>query len=1296
MSSSASKAPQAQEDPFASSFSASASSTSSSAAAAALRPPDYFQEKSWADSPMAMPARPAQGHDIPPTPGPSAVGRDHPWAKLLAGGDKGAAVPATPGGSWTPGGLLGGGNLSLPTTRRAPAPLRQTSDGFSKPNGVGVQLKDPRPSSSSSSSSTTRSVSNSTRNGDGATEFSSVPLTASLSLPVPAKKSGAGVSDDLSRFQGIECQTLASYLTDDGSLGNKSRPQHSVLVIDIRPSTSFAAGRVKSSINVCAPSTLLKRPGVTVQRIEDDMLQSEADRTHFCRWKSGPTKQPNKTSSSQSSGEKQSAGVDKIIVLDTDTASIGAAGRPAVGGGGPCLVGLLKKFDSAGFAGELMWLVGGYNRFAHYASDKPHLLERGGKNQTFEAPAGSRAEQANSAVHGAPAPGLSSRLNLPAHENSQSGDISLPTGSPSLVQRGLPMEAFTNRTTTDETSTKGKSLSNARDATDNQRTASVGNNSACNPFFDNIRQNRELQHGITERIPLEIGSLTVKERESLPLFLRRMVDTDVPDRAENLAQGFFEVEKAEQNRLMATMRQHASESSVDPRTASVEQSNPSSPPSVSSVSSSPLNCSMQLSSPYCRVSSKTAPSLTSSAFPFSIAAAVERGAENRYNNIWTYEHSRVKVAADDVDGSSHANGAETANSEYLNGSYVEPLREYGCHRSYIATQAPLPSTFETFWRAVWQQNSRTIAMLTREYESGRVQSHNYWSESSYGSTIKLRLLEERELNSRGMHCNEGGISMTKASSTGGGGFFADVPRASSKEDPVMILRKIELSYAGSNEPPRLVHHLQYIGWPDYTIPTDPEALLVFMDLASQCQHQAHLALSGGKTPKNDGMKWTRESATGPLMLHCSAGVGRTGTYAVVDSVLDVLRRERARLTSVMPLGVWDNGVTVSDGPRQPDEAVTIQDVEMIPVNGSLAEEDRSSRSLPQTPERRIKSVKNASLHPWPRAPSTKKVDGFNASVGIDPSVRSTRGTLRSSFSSNPTDSVDEGFSRSTRRSLKRELSPSAHMELDNAPSSQGGDALDNGAQATIDVPPPMRRNRSSSSDVALSTTSSSDTADSDFGPESSDSEVAKSRSGSLTSAAHPLPGWAHLGIRQPDGMDTPSRAMDGMSLGFNNTSSPAPSAAASARESPCPVGSASTDNKGSTASLNGLGAGMTSGYSQHNSGRRGSVAKQARSSEAVSSPQQAAAAAAAANASTVNTDRGAPRTLGRTSSPSPPQASSAFGDVDLVRRATDVAREQRMSSVQTQRQFVFCYSAVLKGFLRETMRGQGQQDQQQN
>lgn len=93
---------------------------------------------------------------------------------------------------------------------------------------------------------------------------------------------------------------------------------------------------------------------------------------------------------------------------------------------------------------------------------------------------------------------------------------------------------------------------------------------------------------------------------------------------------------------------------------------------------------------------------------FSISAAMERGEKNRYPNIWPFEWNRVRIPL-----------AETGKN-YFNGSHLKDINPGIGGRRYIATQAPLPGTFEDFWKVVWGEGVQVIVCLTASEEGGQV------------------------------------------------------------------------------------------------------------------------------------------------------------------------------------------------------------------------------------------------------------------------------------------------------------------------------------------------------------------------------------------------------------------------------------------------------------------------------------------------------------------------------------------------------------------------------------------------
>ncbi|CAL1265790.1 unnamed protein product [Larinioides sclopetarius] len=169
-------------------------------------------------------------------------------------------------------------------------------------------------------------------------------------------------------------------------------------------------------------------------------------------------------------------------------------------------------------------------------------------------------------------------------------------------------------------------------------------------------------------------------------------------------------------------------------------------------------------------------------------------------------------------------------SDYINANYCDGYRK---PKAYIATQGPLPETFSDFWRMVWEQRSATIVMMTKLEERTRIKCDQYWPSrgtETYG-VMYVKYTEVSELSS---YC----------------------------------IRTFHLQRVGFPET-REVRQFQFTAWPDHGVPEHPTAFLMFLRRV-----QAMNPMDAG-----------------PIVVHCSAGVGRTGCFIVIDSMLERLKHE---------------------------------------------------------------------------------------------------------------------------------------------------------------------------------------------------------------------------------------------------------------------------------------------------------------------------------------------------------------------------------------------------------------------
>uniref|UniRef100_A0A4W6EFF6 Receptor-type tyrosine-protein phosphatase kappa n=1 Tax=Lates calcarifer TaxID=8187 RepID=A0A4W6EFF6_LATCA len=169
------------------------------------------------------------------------------------------------------------------------------------------------------------------------------------------------------------------------------------------------------------------------------------------------------------------------------------------------------------------------------------------------------------------------------------------------------------------------------------------------------------------------------------------------------------------------------------------------------------------------------------------------------------------------------------SSDYINANYIDG---YQRPSHYIATQGPVHETVYDFWRMVWQEQSACIVMVTNLVEVGRVKCYKYWPDDAevYGD-FKVTFVEVEPLAE-------------------------------------YVVRTFTLERRGFNEV-REVKQFHFTGWPDHGVPYHATGLLSFIRR----------------------VKISNPPSAGPIVVHCSAGAGRTGCFIVIDIMLDMAERE---------------------------------------------------------------------------------------------------------------------------------------------------------------------------------------------------------------------------------------------------------------------------------------------------------------------------------------------------------------------------------------------------------------------
>ncbi|KAG9490462.1 hypothetical protein GDO78_006025 [Eleutherodactylus coqui] len=168
--------------------------------------------------------------------------------------------------------------------------------------------------------------------------------------------------------------------------------------------------------------------------------------------------------------------------------------------------------------------------------------------------------------------------------------------------------------------------------------------------------------------------------------------------------------------------------------------------------------------------------------------------------------------------------AGVPGSDYINASYVSG---YICPNEFIATQGPLAGTVGDFWRMVWETRAKTIVMLTQCFEKGRIRCHQYWPEDNKPVTV-----------------------------------FGDIVITKVVEDTQIdwTIRDLKIERHGDY---MMVRQCNFTSWPEHGVPENTTALIHFVKM----------------------VRASRPHENTPTIVHCSAGVGRSGVFVAMDHLI---------------------------------------------------------------------------------------------------------------------------------------------------------------------------------------------------------------------------------------------------------------------------------------------------------------------------------------------------------------------------------------------------------------------------
>jgi len=212
-------------------------------------------------------------------------------------------------------------------------------------------------------------------------------------------------------------------------------------------------------------------------------------------------------------------------------------------------------------------------------------------------------------------------------------------------------------------------------------------------------------------------------------------------------------------------------------------------------------------------------------------------AKNRYKNIPAYEATRVKLLCDfcqmhHQESSTCSNLCNMVNDDYIHGNYISsPLRD----KHFIACQAPLAQTALSFWRMIWQHHVGLVVMLTLIEEDGCSKCHSYFPDC-FNNVMNF------------------------------GDYLVLLSSKTSLESGSIIIRELSLKNLRYPDEEKRIYHAQYCNWPDQSVPESIDEIFSLIHMMNNVNNVNH----------------------SPIVVHCSAGIGRTGTIiGIMNCIISI-------------------------------------------------------------------------------------------------------------------------------------------------------------------------------------------------------------------------------------------------------------------------------------------------------------------------------------------------------------------------------------------------------------------------